>query len=886
MHLQSPPPTKTPKQVIPPRPTVAISLDPEPIPEVLKQRDQWVLWRYDFVKKDHRWQKVPYQINGRWKASSSNPKTWSSFESAVNAYNSSSGFDGIGIVFSPDDEFTGVDLDDCLIDGQLVPEAREIVDAFDTYTEVSPSGNGVKLILRGAKPDWAESRCDKIKGFKEIEVYDRGRYFTVTGYRLEGAPEGVAARQEQLDELCRSLWPPKPKRSATTPRSASVIADDDDLLTRMFESKNGAAIRKLWDGDIRDYVGDDSRADLALCNHLAYWTGTDKERMDRMFRRSALYREKWERQDYRDRTLDRAIADCINVVSHGPVIGSIGKPPSNNGHPRKITSADDGIPIILIGTDEHRVIDEAVSALRADPDLYHRGGYLVRVQREHDDDDKVIRPRGAPTIAQVPTANLRDRLTRCADFVRIGKDGKPSSAHPPQWLVAGVEARGEWPGLRYLEAVSDAPVLRADGTVWQTRGYDAETRVLYEPAGVDFPRIPDGVDEDDADAAKNTLLEVVQDFRFESPEHRAAWLAALLTPLARFAFDGPAPLFLIDANIRGAGKGLLAQTIGQIVLGREIPVLSYSHETEEMRKKITTIAIAGDRVVLLDNLEGTFGNDSLDRALTSTRWKDRILGKTEQVELPLLPIWFGTGNNVQIAADTARRLIHVRLDVLEERPEERSDFQHPDLIAWVREHRGDLLAAGLTILAAYIRAGRPKHDLIPMGSFEGWSSLVREAVVWVGLPDPCLTRLRLTEAADTSADTLGLLVEAFRAYDALDSGLVFAEVLERLYPNDGHYPPRDPESDAMRTALEQLTNCQSGKAPTSRQVGNKLKRFRRRVQGGWYLDVDGEKAKRGWRWRLHPARPSLSTPLEEDTPPVGDSTDSSDSVSAPFAREE
>lgn len=117
--------------------------------------------------------------------------------------------------------------------------------------------------------------------------------------------------------------------------------------------------------------------------------------------------------------------------------------------------------------------------------------------------------------------------------------------------------------------------------------------------------------------------------------------------------NGGSPLFLIDANVRGAGKGLLARAIGRIVLGREMPVSSYAHDPEELRKKITSIAIAGDRLILFDNLEGVFGNDALDRALTSTSWKDRILGKSEQVELPLIPAWYATGNNVQVAADAA-----------------------------------------------------------------------------------------------------------------------------------------------------------------------------------------------------------------------------------------
>jgi hypothetical protein len=121
---------------------------------------------------------------------------------------------------------------------------------------------------------------------------------------------------------------------------------------------------------------------------------------------------------------------------------------------------------------------------------------------------------------------------------------------------------GDWPGIRYLAGVSDAPILRSDGSVWQTAGYDQRTGVLFEPTG-QFPIIREDAGIAEAKAALQALLEVVSDFRFENDDHRSAWLAGLLTPLARFAYDGPSPFFLIDANVPGAGKGLLTQTIGQ-----------------------------------------------------------------------------------------------------------------------------------------------------------------------------------------------------------------------------------------------------------------------------------------------------------------------------------
>lgn len=508
-------------------------------------------------------------------------------------------------------------------------------------------------------------------------------------------------------------------------------------------------------------------------------------------------------------------------------------------------------PNILIDTEEHRVVGEAIAAMSADPDIYRRGAVLVRVIRDSQPEDDILRSAGSATISTLPAANLRERLTRIATFTKLNRKGDEVPTHPASWLVSAIDARGEWPGIRSLLAVSDAPVLRPDGSVWQTAGYDAVTGVLFEPAGT-FPPIAEEPTIDSARRAAAALDEIVCDFPFEADEHRGAWLAGLLTPLARFAFSGPSPLFLIDANVRGAGKGLLAQTIGRIVLGREMPVSSYAHESEEMRKKITSIAIAGDRMILFDNLEGVFGNDVLDRALTSTRWKDRILGKSEEIELPLAPAWYATGNNVQVAGDTARRIIHVRLDVLAERPEERTRFRHPNLVGWIDANRGRLIAAALTILSAYIKAGRPGQNLTPYGSFEGWSDLVRQSAVWAGLADPCLTRTRLTEASDTTADTLSQLISAWRLYDPYAKGVIVSEMLATLYPVQRDFTSSEQASVAMRGALENMVGCPPGKPPTPRQVGNKLRHFRRRVVGGVFLDVDASESRRnGAVWKLY-----------------------------------
>jgi hypothetical protein len=500
-------------------------------------------------------------------------------------------------------------------------------------------------------------------------------------------------------------------------------------------------------------------------------------------------------------------------------------------------------PQVMLGTDEYRVIREAVAALTADKGLYQRGGMLVRINREATS-DIVKRSAGTPSIGTLPQASLRERLTEYAWLTQYNAKGEVIPAHPPAWLVQAIDARGEWEGIRVLSGVSESPVLRADGTVCQEPGYDQATGVLYLPQ-CEFPRIGHGLEREDAWRASESLFEVVCDFIFEGDAHRAAWLAALLTPIARYAFDGPSPFFLIDANVRGAGKGLLAQTIGRVVLGHEMPVSAYSADLDEMRKRITAIAMSGDRLVLLDNIVGVLGNPALDMALTSTRWKDRILGKSQEGEWPLHATWYGTGNNVQLGADMARRTIHIRLDVLEERPELRTGFRHPDLTGWIRRERPRLVMDALAILAAYMQSGSPAK-LPGNGAYDGWSGLVRQAIVWIGLPDPCGTQTELMEQSDMTTDALGGLMAAWKTYDEWNRGIIVADLMRELYGGAN----LTPAGYAMKQAIEAFVSVPAGKSPSPRQVANHLRAVKRRVCGGMMLDCDSGDRRNGRRWKL------------------------------------
>jgi len=559
------------------------------------------------------------------------------------------------------------------------------------------------------------------------------------------------------------------------------------------------------------------------------------------------------------------------LVRHGP---EALRATLDDAKPAERPEPRSGKARVVITPSEHEAVTAAAAALARDEGLFTRAGRLVTVTPADDtEDDLIRRSPGTPTIGIVQPAVLRTRLTAVCHFVRVidtPEGPTEKGLHPPGWLVAGVHALGTWPGVRQLRGITEHPMILADGSILAAPRYDRRSGLyLHLPAGLRLS-VPDRPTRKDVVGAVARLDDVVADFPFARPEHKAAYFAGLLTPLARWGYAGPAPLFLIDANVRAAGKGLLATVAGRILIGRELPVSGYTPDAEELRKVITALAIQGEGLVLFDNLCGPVGNGVLDAALTATRWSGRILGQSQTYDGPLDVVFWATGNNVALRADTSRRVAHVRLESPLEKPEERDGFRHPDLLASVTARRGELLSALLTILRAWHVAGRPRHGLRPWGSFEGWSGVVREALVFAGLPDPGLTREELQATADLDAEALRDLLQGIARLDPGGRGLTAADVVSAAR-GEGCDP--DQAAD-IKAAVEQLAGRLDPKV-----LGYRLRAFKRRNVGGLMLDQVGSRAGGGVRWTVRPAC-ALSAPAGS----VGTIYPSTHAASGPHAK--
>jgi hypothetical protein len=421
-------------------------------------------------------------------------------------------------------------------------------------------------------------------------------------------------------------------------------------------------------------------------------------------------------------------------------------------------------------------------------------------------------------------------------------------AHPPDWSVQAVHARGSWQGVRRLQNVVETPALRPDGTIIDRAGYDEATELLFEPTAQFLP-VAARPSREDAVAALAELADVARDFPFAKPAHRSAWLAAVLTPFARHAFVGPVPLFLIEANVRGAGKSLLTDIVGVIATGRHMARMAYPRDEDEMRKLITSILLAGDALALLDNVAGSIGGPTLDALLTSTTFSGRLLSTNTVPLLPALTIWFATGNNVVPNGDTNRRTLRVRLESELENPEQRENFTHADILTWVTQERPRLVRAALTVLRAYFVAGKPSQKMRPFGSYNGWSDTVRAALVWATLADPHDTVEGIDDGGDVEAMALAQLIAGFEEVDPLRAGVSVRDLIHKLEDGPGKYP-------CLREGIDELCPTIGGKPVSAKSLGNRLRYLRGRVVGGLCIDKFEDRDKIGvWKVRSVSSNP-------------------------------
>lgn len=823
-------------------------------PTCIRDRNQWVAWKY--VERGGKPTKAPINPHDGSLASSTDPSSWGTFSEAIDACRRNSALAGVGFVFTADDPYCGVDLDDSLDEstGELKPWAQQIVDRLDSYTEISPSGSGLKVFIKANKPG---SRCRKAYEDGEVEIYDRDRFFTVTGDRLATISSEINIRQESLDLIYAQVFGnedpgtdavPTANRGPQPSDSGSVALSDQEIIDLASKQRRtGPKFQSLWTGDWNSHFNSASEADSSVVFTLAFYT-KDPQQLDRIFRQSGLMRDKWDQKHGNESYGQKTIAKALRKVTKQY------KPPekrSQTSRPTAPAPANAGLPSIVI--DDRQLSDltqlamSAIKRANAPPCVFVRGGMLARV---------VLDERGIPVIEPMDMARVRCRLTDVANFFTMKRsDGGfiQVGTFPPKQLAENILAQEEW-DLPPLAGIARSPILHSDGTIFTTAGYDPISRLKYCPdPSLNLKPIPEYPCGEEVRACVDILLKVIQDFPFVDEASRANALAILFSILMRPVIRGHVPLAIVDAPSQGTGKSLLITALATIAVGKvSSEAIPTKLNEDEWRKKITSILLSSSPFVLLDNIPDNTTVDSpmLAATLTSSEISDRLLGGNRVITVPSRAVWAATGNNLRVTGDLPRRSYSIRVDANVEVPWERTGFQISDLISYVTDNRGDLLSAALIIIRAWYTNGKPKASVPTLGSFQEWADTIGSVLAFAGIPGFLTNREQTQVVQDESLQEWTAFFDAW--WDRFGSRELTADDICRVV-----FPAKDAPVEYLEDPLIQalpgplVINRNQGDGSFKRSLGRQLSKLRGRIFNGRKLTDAGINSNRHVRlWKL------------------------------------
>ena len=494
------------------------------------------------------------------------------------------------------------------------------------------------------------------------------------------------------------------------------------------------------------------------------------------------------------------------------------------------------------------------------PSVYAQGGNLVRIGhafevRESDaltDKGRTIGFDGIERnikqafILPVTKEYIERELSGLADIQKPMAAGGWKKVSCPERLANNILRHGNSSAFRPLAGIARAPFIRPDGSVADEPGYDARSQTLYIPNDA-FPELAANVSKDDAHFALMELLDPFKQFPFTTDGARSAFLAHILTEAARVSLDR-VPCWFYTAQYAGTGKSLLSEMAATIVHGTE-PALRDWLDEQELRKSLFSSAVAGDRSIAFDNLPKghKVRSATLCKFITTRTSNERVLGETRNITVPNLAVVSLSGNNCTPVSDLARRSLVVRLDadMTSAELKERS-FQIEDLRHYVLEHRVELLMATLTILRGHIQSGH-KSTKVPMQSFEQWSRMVRDALLWLDLDDPLETQAEEADDETGSAnEAFALLAQHFGDRDFLASDI--SQLVNGL-------------SDTSSTLQAALLKAGCDESHSTSKTGYWLRDHRDTICGGFKLvQITSKSHGGGKKWRLK----SRTQPASDD----------------------
>jgi hypothetical protein len=402
---------------------------------------------------------------------------------------------------------------------------------------------------------------------------------------------------------------------------------------------------------------------------------------------------------------------------------------------------------------------EAIKKENKPPILFRYGNTVIR---------SATNDTGGAWLQLVTPEILRHHLSNWAHWHKWNT----KLAKPPIDVIKDVLSNPnlQLPTLRRIVTV---PVFAPDGSLRIEPGYNPASGVLYAPLpGFSALPVPEKVSAEDVEAANKLLCEeVLADFPFASTSDRDNAVALFLLPFVRDLIDGPTPNHLVEASMPGSGKGKLAEALLSPAVGTDLGLITPPRDDDEWRKQITAALIAGKQVILIDNVVHRLDSSALAAAWTGNIWDDRIIGQKEKANIPIRCVWVMTGNNVAVTTELARRCIRIRLTPRTDRPEERNDFRHPDLLLWVAEHRAELVRAAHVIIRGWVQQEMPPAKLPrPLGSYERWTRVMGGILESAGYQKFLANYREFQGKADTERAARALFCATWYDWSQMEAG--------------------------------------------------------------------------------------------------------------------
>jgi putative DNA primase/helicase len=643
------------------------------IPDGLKRMKNWLVWKYIHKKDEKKPTKMPFYVSGKVRkgiqGDEKDLESLENFQKAIETFENES-YSGVGFAMIAGQNLTALDLDNCLdSNSQFLPEKKHLEKLIvGTYSEISPSGKGVRAFYSG----------NGVHGKKDgVEVFSTSQFVTVTGNAIGQNP--IIEMPESVKIKLQNMLGEK-----TGNRSEKISTSKKNPIYKW--------IKENWKIKCETK---DGRVGIECPFESDHTTASGDLDCVFFFPNTHGFSE-WNIHCLHSHCGDKPRHEFLNKM----------------GWVDDFSEFDENKILIKQG-ELPKIIGKCQHFISLKGDLYERAGQLVRIIESDKKKMKISREFGQLIIMPVGAIWLRLYLSNILEFYKYNSKGKPVKIDCPKDISETIISNsGDW-DINELSTISSNHAVLESGEIISKKGYDEVTGIFFNTRN-DFQNV-------EIDEAKGMIESIIDEYPFSSSLDKAVCISAFFTAIVRPLID-TAPLIAFDSPMPGSGKSLICDVIAIVATGKTPVTLTIPNKDErEMDKAIDSVMLSGDQIALIDNIEYQLISSKLCSCITQSFVNVRILGKSGLIPCKSKTFWLVNGNNIEIANDIARRTLKCRIIPTTENPEEREFKKNIKEYAFL--NRDKIINSILSIISISLKNNTEKIDRL--GSFEQWSAFVR-----------------------------------------------------------------------------------------------------------------------------------------------------------------